>query len=120
MRECAAVGLMSSKFLHMPRFLAESCLCHVCMCVCVFQSVYVCVRAQVITESSTNEYCACGCVGIWVCGCAAGVIMSNMSLHMSWVTRAIMCARKAECVWLEVVTERVMCACVCVGVGVDG
>jgi len=41
--------------------------------------------------------------------------MSNMSLHMSWVTREIMCARKAECVWLEVVTERVMCVCVCVG-----
>ena len=73
---------MSSKFLHMPRFLAESCLCHVCMCVCVFQSVYVCVRAQVITESSTNKYCACGCVGIWVCGCAAGVIMSNMSFGL--------------------------------------
>ena len=82
MRECAAVGLMSSKFLHMPRFLAESCLCHVCMCVCVFQSVYVCVRAQVITESSTNKYCACGCVGIWVCGCAAGVTMSNMSFGL--------------------------------------
>lgn len=82
MRECDAVGLMSSKFLHMPRFLAESCLCHVCMCVCVFQSVYVCVRAQVITESSTNKYCACGCVGIWVCGCAAGVIMSNMSFGL--------------------------------------
>ena len=82
MRECAAVVLMSSKFLHMPRFLAESCLCHVCMCVCVFQSVYVCVRAQVITESSTNKYCACGCVGIRVCGCAAGVIMSNMSFGL--------------------------------------
>jgi hypothetical protein len=60
---------MSSTFLHMPRFLAESCLYQVCMCVCVFQGVYVCVCAQVITESSTNKYCACGCVGIWVCGC---------------------------------------------------
>ena len=62
----------------------------------------------------------CGYLGVRVYTCAAGVIMSNMSLHLSWVTRAIMCARKAEYVWLEVVTERVMCACVCVGVGVDG
>ena len=79
-----------------------------CLCVCACSSDYRIEHQQVLCVW------VCGYLGVRVC------CRCYYEQHEFWVTRAIMCARKAECVWLEVVTERVMCACVCVGGGVDG
>jgi len=104
LKVCVVVGCL---FCAGQCQLQGVCVC-VCVCVCCNVEGVCGGRLLVLCRTVPTSRCVCGCVGVWVCGCAA-------MLKVCVVVGCLFCAGQCQIqgVWVGVWVGVGVGECVC-------